>query len=651
MSKKIIIFGAGISGLTIAHELVEKGFNVEIYEKDSINGGMARSFRDNNDVPTEHSWRGYGPFYKNLYDILNRIPLPNSKVNIETFSSARLEDTQRVFPLEEVIKHNKENDAWCTYENNVYNITDYISKHPGGSIIKNAIGKDLSEVWTKFGVAWHMDNSSVLSKLERYKIGKLSENFSDLPEKFLDLPENFSDSPNIKTKTVNDNLRSFKMMLLKNKVQNHNNKINIDTQDYPYLIYLFSKSILSNNRREEYYKTRLYPLLDKKVSEVTKAYLLDYVSGPGFGFDKNNISVCHYSLFLFRQLLSGNKDWSVMNAPTNEAWIDIWVNYLKSKGVKIFNNSTLKNIIKNKNNEKEIDYCIIQANNINKIVKGDEYIISINPNYVEEICINSNLTDLALIHNKLNTINNQISFRLGFNKKIDFPKKRLGFVLMDSPYNITFYPQEDNWDTNIKLGMNGKIKSLWSGTIILPYIKGSLTNKSAISLNKDELLKEIIYQFFESKDLKSIMKQDITEKDIIHKEIFEDWFWNGNNLESKNKKWVNNTYNEEFRPDNKTNYNNLYLAGSHTKTEISIWSMESAVESGKNASNYILSKYKINKCIQYNHKFPILIDLIGKIDDILYALNLPNIVDVSLFIILVFIIIFIYNNKKNPAWK
>jgi uncharacterized protein with NAD-binding domain and iron-sulfur cluster len=199
--------------------------------------------------------------------------------------------------------------------------------------------------------------------------------------------------------------------------------------------------------------------------------------------------------------------------------------------------------------------------------------------------------------------------------------------------------------------MNGKIKSLWSGTIILPYIKGSLTNKSAISLNKDELLKEIIYQFFESKDLKSIIKQDITEKDIIHKEIFEDWFWNGNNLESKNKKWVNNTYNEEFRPDNKTNYNNLYLGGSHTKTKISIWSMESAVESGKNASNYILSKYKIHKCIQYNHKFPILIDLIGKIDDVLYALNLPNIVDVSLFIILVFIIIFIYNNKKNLAWK
>ena len=68
------------------------------------------------------------------------------------------------------------------------------------------------------------------------------------------------------------------MWLLKNKVQDHIKKINIDKLeeinidklDYPYLIYLFSKSILSNNRREEYYKTRLYPLLDKKVSEVTR---------------------------------------------------------------------------------------------------------------------------------------------------------------------------------------------------------------------------------------------------------------------------------------------------------------------------------------------------------------------------------------------
>ena len=59
---KVNIYGCGLSGLTVAHELVEKGFQVEIFEKAPIGGGMARSFRYDNGVPTEHSWRGYGPF-------------------------------------------------------------------------------------------------------------------------------------------------------------------------------------------------------------------------------------------------------------------------------------------------------------------------------------------------------------------------------------------------------------------------------------------------------------------------------------------------------------------------------------------------------------------------------------------------------------
>lgn len=39
MTKKIIIFGAGISGLTIAQELLDKGFKVILIEKDSVIGG------------------------------------------------------------------------------------------------------------------------------------------------------------------------------------------------------------------------------------------------------------------------------------------------------------------------------------------------------------------------------------------------------------------------------------------------------------------------------------------------------------------------------------------------------------------------------------------------------------------------------------
>ena len=39
----IIIFGSGLSGLTLAHELVKRKFKILIVEKDSVFGGMAKS--------------------------------------------------------------------------------------------------------------------------------------------------------------------------------------------------------------------------------------------------------------------------------------------------------------------------------------------------------------------------------------------------------------------------------------------------------------------------------------------------------------------------------------------------------------------------------------------------------------------------------
>ena len=66
----INIYGAGISGLTIAHELIEKGYQVHIYEKDLEVGGMAKSKRTEENVPSEHSWRGYAPFYFNTFKFI-----------------------------------------------------------------------------------------------------------------------------------------------------------------------------------------------------------------------------------------------------------------------------------------------------------------------------------------------------------------------------------------------------------------------------------------------------------------------------------------------------------------------------------------------------------------------------------------------------
>jgi phytoene dehydrogenase-like protein len=44
MGTRVAVFGGGVGGLTAAHELVERGFEVAVFDKHPIPGGKARSF-------------------------------------------------------------------------------------------------------------------------------------------------------------------------------------------------------------------------------------------------------------------------------------------------------------------------------------------------------------------------------------------------------------------------------------------------------------------------------------------------------------------------------------------------------------------------------------------------------------------------------
>lgn len=79
-AKHVAIFGAGIAGLSAAHELVRRGHRVSVYEAEAEAGGFFRSARrrDKRNLPTEYSWHGMGPWYHNLFDLLRQIPFDES---------------------------------------------------------------------------------------------------------------------------------------------------------------------------------------------------------------------------------------------------------------------------------------------------------------------------------------------------------------------------------------------------------------------------------------------------------------------------------------------------------------------------------------------------------------------------------------------
>ena len=75
-NKTVAIYGAGIAGLTVAHELVRRGWQVRIYEANAEAGGFFRSARKaaDDNIPSEYSWHGMGPWYHNVFDLLKQIP-------------------------------------------------------------------------------------------------------------------------------------------------------------------------------------------------------------------------------------------------------------------------------------------------------------------------------------------------------------------------------------------------------------------------------------------------------------------------------------------------------------------------------------------------------------------------------------------------
>jgi 15-cis-phytoene desaturase len=81
MQQSVAILGGGVAGLSAAHELAERGFQVRVYERKPVLGGKARSIPvpgsgtgGRADLPGEHGFRFFPGFYKHVTDTMRRIP-------------------------------------------------------------------------------------------------------------------------------------------------------------------------------------------------------------------------------------------------------------------------------------------------------------------------------------------------------------------------------------------------------------------------------------------------------------------------------------------------------------------------------------------------------------------------------------------------
>lgn len=546
MTKKIIIIGGGIAGLTTAHELLKKDLKVHLFESTSELGGLAKAIRNKDGIMEEYSWRGFGPFYNNFFDILKQIPIYNKHK-----------------PFHPLLKNT---DKPCAINNLTHNGINFIT-------FKNN------------------DTFMYSGALEYTQLIKVS--------------------------------------------------------------YDMLKYICSNKRREKYRNILLKDYIIENYNEHTYDVTVNHLAGACLGFNRNTVSIDTIVDTVTKVLIHSNMDsssiWRNTTRPTNEAIFDPWLIHLMSyENFNVYFNSSLITI--NKDNNNIITSLTININGETQNIHGDEYIISINPFNLQDILVSSNLFSLASQNYKVinKSVNNQVSFRIGFNKHVNYHKENAGFTFLDSDLNITIYPVEMAWDSDVRLDNEGNIKSLWSGTAVDTLTIIPKYKKIGNELTREELIEEIIDEIFISKSFNDYIYKynnyNITRNDICYIELYKEYKYINGALENiDNKKWVNNIFNQEFLMDQRTEYDNLYLGGAHTKTTLNKYSMEAATESGKIIANHILTKYNQENCYRYvfDNRY------LYQIDDVLYAMNCPNIIDIiTLFIVLVIIII-LYHHKNT----
>jgi geranylgeranyl pyrophosphate synthase/uncharacterized protein with NAD-binding domain and iron-sulfur cluster len=117
---KVVVLGGGVGGMSAAHELAERGFEVVVLERRDIPGGKARSIdvaapsegpepqravpggSSRPWVPGEHGFRLFAGFYKNIIDSMQRTPtqagrsvadalVPTTRVGITQYTQPMLE--------------------------------------------------------------------------------------------------------------------------------------------------------------------------------------------------------------------------------------------------------------------------------------------------------------------------------------------------------------------------------------------------------------------------------------------------------------------------------------------------------------------------------------------------------------------------------
>ncbi|GAA3243169.1 hydroxysqualene dehydroxylase [Actinocorallia longicatena] len=507
--RRVVILGGGMSGLAAAHELIERGFDVTVFERKAL-GGKARSIPvpgtaagGRRELPGEHGFRFFPGFYRHVPDTMRRIPVAGNANGV----------------------HDNMHDLTATRISRNGGRSDIIVPEltgPGGGVTLDLLRETLTGIAEQAGA---LPAAELGLFVNRFLVYLTSSDERRLGQW--------------------EHLPWWEYVKAEGK-----------SKDYQAIVARFlTRGLVAV--KEEIAST-------KTVGSMGQAFVL---SGLGLGSDGG----------IARML----------NAPTNEAWIDPWVAYLRKRGVRFEVGQTVEAL--ETAGGRVTGVRVVDAAGTRRSATADWFISAMPVNRAIGLLSPAVLAldpSLEKMRDLRTEWMNGLQFYLrgnpkGLGEEISF---------MDSPWQITAVLQSALWDRDFTRDYgDGSVADCLSLDISDWDTPGIVYGKPAKRCTAAEVAGEAWAQ----------MKDHLedTGRSVLPDSLLHSWFldpaiaWDPAAKANTNDEplMVNTVGSWNNRPTTRTRIPNFFMAGDHVRTNMDLATMESANESGRAAVNALLT--------------------------------------------------------------
>lgn len=529
MPKKVVIIGGGVAGLSAAHELIERGLQVEVFERSRVPGGKARSvpvypgvhgdrevfdlslerwFRTNEAdfdprtkrdwLPGEHGFRFFPGFYRHIVDTMARIPYGKTSVaeNLVPTSSILIArfDRDGIFLPARFPRHPQD----------IAHLLDAYIKFMAGEL-----GVPLDETHVFIQKVWQIMTSC------------------------------------------------------------------------------------DERRREEYEKTSWWDFVQAAgQTRAYQSFFGHGITRSLVAAQAQRAStftIGNTFIQLLFDMADPNKPTSdrVLNGPTNLVWILPWLKYLEARGV-VYHAQTPVTAISYAGGR--IDHITVMQGGHRRTVKGDYFVAALPVEQIVTLITPAlTLADPGL--GLLPALAKNVEWMTGiqFYLKRRVPLVHGHVIYIDSPWALTSISQTQFWpDFDVENFYNGVARDVLSIDISDWHSKG-LNGKTVTECTRDEIARETWAQIKRSVNVNG--RELLKDEDWDHWFLDSDINASADDrrvIINREPLLVNLKDTLRLRPDAVTKIPNLFLASDYVRTHTDLATMEAANEAARRAVNGIL---------------------------------------------------------------